>query len=220
MPKRFDEDLSRLKQGLLMMGALAEGMVRKTFSALADRRRELVREVLEVEDRLDAFQREIDAETVRLISVYTPVAEDLRVLLMITRINAELERIGDQAVTVCRTYQDLALLEQPPLKPLEDLSRMAAVAEDMLHKGLRAFLDGSVEESMAVIEADNEGDQLNDRIFHELLTFIVRDRSTTGPALGLILTARGFERIADHAVNIAEDVVYIVRGQDIRHTAK
>jgi phosphate transport system protein len=215
--KRFDEDLGKLKENVLVMGALAEGMIRKTVVALIDRNVELIREVMEDEKRMDVFQREIDTETMRLIGIYTPVAGDLRVLLMVTRINAELERIGDQTVNICHSYENLRLLEEPPLKPLVDLPRMAAIAQEMLHRVLGAFVAGSAEESMAVIRTDDEVDRLNDHVFRELLTYMVKDSQNTERALGLMFTSRGFERIADHAVNIAEDVVYIVRGEDIRH---
>jgi len=217
MPKRFDEDLTALKREVLSMGALTEGMIRRTMSALVDRNPALIREVLEGEERMDVFQRAIDNETVRLIGVYTPVAGDLRILLMITRINAELERCADLAVSICYSYENLKLLEESPLKPLVDLPRMAASTEQMLHMALEAFWSSSAEESLAVIKADDEVDKLNDQIFRELLTYMLSDPRNISRALGLILTARAFERIADHVVNIAEDVVYIVRGEDIRH---
>jgi phosphate transport system protein len=217
MPKRFDEDLATLKQEVLSMGALTEGMIRKTMSALVDRNPSLIREVLDDEEKMDVFQRSIDNETVRLIGVYTPVAGDLRTLLMITRINAELERCADLAVSICYNYQNLKLLEESPLKPLVDLPRMAGLTEQMLLNALDAFLHGSAETSLSVIEADDEVDQLNDQIFRELLTYMLGDPRNISRALGLILTARAFERIADHIVNIAEDVIYAVRGDDVRH---
>jgi phosphate transport system protein len=166
---------------------------------------------------MDAFQRSIDNETVRLIGIYTPVARDLRFLLMITRINAELERCADHAVSICHGYESLKLLEEPPLKPLVDLPRMAGIAEQMLHRALAAFLKGSEGDAEVVIQTDDQVDRLNDQIFRELLTYMMGDPRSISRALGLILTARAFERVADHAVNIAEDVVYIVRGEDIRH---
>jgi len=217
MPKRFDEDLAKLKQDLSAMGALAEGMVRQTVGTLIDRNPALIKEVISDEVKVDAFQRAIDNETVRLISVHTPVAGDLRILLMITRINAELERCADQAVFVCYSYENLKLLEAPPVKPLVDLPRMAIIAEQMLHQALEAFMSNSTVESMAVVKRDDEVDQLYDQIFRELLTYMLSDPRNISRGLGLILAARAFERIADHAVNIAEDVVYIVRGEDIRH---
>jgi phosphate transport system protein len=217
MPKRFDEDLYKLKQDVLAMGAVAEGMIRKTMGVLMDRNVRLIAEVMEDEDKMDAYQRSIDNETVRLIGVYTPVARDLRFLLMITRINAELERCADHAVSICHGYESLKLLEEPPLKPLVDLPRMAVIAEQMLHRSLEAFLKGSEGDAEVVIQTDDQVDRLNDQVFRELVTYMLGDPRSISRALGLILTARAFERIADHAVNIAEDVVYIVRGEDIRH---
>jgi phosphate transport system protein len=217
MPKRFDEDLAALEQEVLAMGALTEGMIRQTMAALVVRDPALISGVLADEERMDVFQREIDNETVRLIGVYTPVAGDLRTLLMITRINAELERCADLAVSACYSYQNLKLIEEAPLKPLVDLPRMAALTEQMLRRSLDAFVSGSAEEALAVIAADDEVDQLNDQIFRELLTYMLGDPRNISRALGLILTARAFERIADHVVNIAEDVIYAVRGEDVRH---
>lgn len=217
MPKRFDEDLYKLKQDVLAMGAVAEGMIRKSMGVLVDRNPALIAQVLADEDKMDAFQRSIDNETVRLIGVYTPVARDLRFLLMITRINAELERCADHAVSICHGYESLKLLEDPPLKPLVDLPRMAVIAEQMLHRALEAFLKGSEGDAEVVIETDDQVDRLNDQIFRELVTYMLGDPRSISRSLGLILTARAFERVADHAVNIAEDVVYIVRGEDIRH---
>lgn len=218
MPRRFDEDLTKLRQQLMAMAAVAESMVRKTIAALVDRNPILFEEIEQDEKRMDAYQSAIDSETVRLIGVHTPVAGDLRVLLMITRINAELERVGDQVISICHTCQNLKLLEEPPLKPLVDLPRMAEIAEGMLHRVMGAFMSGAAGECMAVIHEDDQVDKLNDQIFRELLTYMANDVRTTTRALGLVLAARGFERVADHAVNIAEDVVYIVRGEDIRHT--
>jgi phosphate transport system protein len=215
--RRFDKDLAALKQNLLFMGALAEGMIRKTMNALVDRNPSLIEDVLKDETRMDDFQRSIDNETVRLIGVYTPVAGDLRILLMITRINAELERCADLAVSICYGYENLKLLEESPLKPLVDLPRMAMLTEQMLHRSLKAFMSGSADEALSVIKTDDEVDQLDDQIFRELLTYMLGDPRNISRALGLILTARAFERIADHVVNIAEDIVYIVRGEDIRH---
>ncbi|MFH1024215.1 MAG: phosphate signaling complex protein PhoU [Planctomycetota bacterium] len=218
MPVRFDEELATLKRDLVAMGAAAEGMIEKAIAALMDRDRSLLPAIMAEEERMDQFQRRIDDEAVRLITVYTPVASNLRLIMMATRINAELERVGDQVVTMCHSYETLKLLEEPPLKPLLDLPRMARTAARMVHEALEVFLTGSPEKAMAVIRKDDEVDQLNDQIFRELLTHMMADPRSTGRALGLILVARAVERIADHAVNIAEDVVFMVKGEDIRHT--
>jgi len=217
MPKRFDEDLTRLKKKLLAMGAVAEDMIHHAITVLVERNEDLLQEVYAAEERLDEFQRSIDDETVRLIAVYTPVATDLRTLLMITRINAELERIGDQADNVCRTCF-AHLLREPPLKPLVDLPRMAQIAQEQVRTALNAFVELSDDLAIRVVKRDEEVDAFYEQIFRELLTYMLSDPKSVSRALALILIAKAFERVGDHAVNIAEDVVYVVRGEDIRHT--
>jgi phosphate transport system protein len=216
MPKRFDNDLAQLKKHLLTMGAVAEEMIHHAITVLVERDEAFIADVEADEQRMDAFQRQVDEETVRLIAVYTPVATDLRFLLMATRINAELERIGDQTSNICRACREL--LKEPPLKPLIDLPRMAGRAREMVREALNAFVEGSDARAIQVIKGDREVDVLYDQIFRELVTYMLSDPRNIARALGLILVAKAFERIGDHAVNIAEDVVYVVRGEDIRHT--
>ncbi len=215
MPRRFDNDMTELKKKLMAMGAVAEEMIHQTITVLVERDERLVKEVRAAEKKMNAFQREIDEETIRLIAVHTPVATDLRLLLMTTRINAELERIGDQANNIARTSKHF--LKEPPLKPLVDLPRMAQLAQEMLRRALTAFVDQSDEQAIEVVKMDEEVDVLYDQIFRELLTYMLDDGRNVSRSLALILTAKAFERIGDHAVNIAEDVVYVVRGEDIRH---
>lgn len=217
MRKRFDEDLHKLKQDVLDMGSVAEGMIRKAMGVLVARRPDLIGEIMADEDKLDAYQRSIDNETGRLFAIFGPVAHDLRFLLMITRINAEIERIGDHVVNICRDYQALQLLEAPPIKPLVDLPRMAGIVEQMLHRALEALRKDSEDDAEVVIQTDDQVDRLNDQIFCELLAYMLGDPRNIRQSLGLILTGRSFERIADRAVNVAEDVIYILRGEDIRH---
>ena len=216
MAKRFDEDLRELKKKLLAMGAAAREMIRQAILLLVDRNELLAEEVAASEAKMDRFQREIDDDTIRLIAVHTPVAADLRFLLMATRINAELERIGDQADNIRRFSK--RILDEPPLKELVDLPRMAKVAERQLEGALSAFLDSADSRAIEVVKKDEEIDRLYEQIFRELLTFMLEDPRTVSRALALIFIAKAFERIGDHAVNIAEDVVYLVRGEDIRHT--
>ena len=218
MPKQFDRDLAELKKKLLVMGGNAEQMVHKAITALIERNESLLEDVRELERGMDRAQTEIDEDTVRLIGVYTPVAGDLRLLLMITRINAELERIGDQAFNVLKVFE--TLLREEPLKPLVDLPRMANTARNMLRQALDCFAEGSDEGAVSVIAMDDEVDKLNDQIFRELVTYMLSDPGSINRALGLLLTARAYERIGDHAVNIAEDVIYVVRGEDIRHSSE
>lgn len=215
MPKKFDHELQELKGDLLRMGSEAEAMIRDAMKALVDREESLIQEVMRREEGLDRAQVSIDDHVVRLIVTHAPVAQDLRLLLMAARITSELERIGDQAVNICENVR--LLLDVPPLKPLVDLPRMAQIAQNMVRGGLEAFSEGSSEKALETILADDQVDALNDQVFRELLTYMVQDPRNIPRALALILTGRSLERIADHATNICEEVVYVVKGQDIRH---
>jgi len=215
MRNRFDQELRRLREKLLVMGATAEQMLHGTLNMLVQRDLGLFAPVQNAEDRMDMLQREIDDDTVRLISVYTPVAADLRVLLMTTRITAELERIGDKTMDI--GFYAKTLFKEPPLKPLVDIPRMAEIAMQMLRNTLDAYTEGSAEKALAVIKVDDEVDAINDQLFRELMTFVQADVKAVNRVLELVLIARAFERIGDHAVNIAEDIVYMVKGEDIRH---
>ena len=185
------------------------------MAALVEGKPDYVDQVLETEEQLDQHQKEIDDLTVRLIATYTPVASNIRFMLMVTRINTELERIGDQAVNIGERARDL--IKEPALKPLVDLPRMAQIAIEMMHRSVMAFANNTDKEAVEIIKRDRDVDELNNQIFRELLTYMMSDPKHIPQALGLILIARCVERIADHATNIAEEVVYLVRGQDIRH---
>lgn len=215
MAKKFDEGLAEVKDSIVRMGEAAERMVERSMAALVEGKPDYVDQVLETEEQLDQHQKEIDDLTVRLIATYTPVASNLRFLLMVTRINTELERIGDQAVNIGERARDL--IKEPALKPLVDLPRMAQIAVEMLHQSVTAFANNTDKEAVEIIKRDRDVDELNNQIFRELLTYMMSDPKHIPQALGLILIARCVERIADHATNIAEEVVYLVRGQDIRH---
>lgn len=215
MPRKFDQGMSALKAKLLQMGGLVESMVQKAMGALVERDERRIEEVVKDEERVDRLQIEIDEDAVRLLAIQSPVAFDLRCVLMSARINSELERVGDLCVNMCENVQ--LLLSEPQLKPLIDLPKMAQVAERMLHESLQAFLEQSPQRAVDVIRMDDEVDGLNDQIFRELLTYMIADTRSITRSLSLILMSRNLERIADHATNIAEEVVYLVRGEDIRH---
>jgi phosphate transport system protein len=216
MPVRFDSELGKLKQKLMHMGAIAEQMIQSINSVLIDRAEELLGKMYENEKSLDRIQREIDEETIRLIGVYTPVAGDLRLLLMVARINAEIERIGDKVVDIGHFVENF--LHAKRTQDIIDFTHVAGVTEQMLHNALNAFINRSVHEAIAVINADEEVDRITDQTFRVLFTHMLSCPSDIGFILGLMLAAQALERIADHAVNIAEDVVYMVEGEDIRHT--
>ena len=215
MPTQFDSDFGKLKEKLLQMGALAERMIRDISSALIDRKMDLLARVYENEEEMDCLQNDLDEETVRMIGVYTPVAGDLRLLLMVTRINAEIERVGDKVVDIGHILEDF--LQEKPVKSMADFTHAADLAENMLRNALNAFVNNSVEEAMSVIAADDKVDRLTDQTTRALFTYMLDDAHVIGSVFALLLVAQALERIADHAVNICEDVVYIVQGKDIRH---
>jgi phosphate transport system protein len=215
MPKKFDQELKKLKDDIVAMGELAQKMFQTAMQALIHREAKYTADVLQMEDRLDLYQVEIDEEAMRLMAIYGPVALDLRFVLMVARINTELERIGDQAVNMCE-YVEL-LLSEPELKKLIDLPRMAETAASMLTQSLRAFQENDADKAAEVIRSDDLVDALNDQIFRELLTYMISDAKTITRSLALLLTARALERIADHSTNIAEEVIFLIKGVDVRH---
>jgi phosphate transport system protein len=215
MPVRFDSDLEKLKHKLLQMGAIAEQMIQNINSVLIEQADDLLGRIYENEREMDRMQVEIDEETIRLISIYTPVAADLRLLLMVTRINAEIERIGDKVVDVGHIVEKF--LQGKRTRDMIDFTHVAHVTEKMLHNALLAFINKSFHEAVAIINADEEVDRITDNTFRVLFTHMLSAPSDIGYVLGLMLAAQALERIADHAVNIAEDVVYMVEGEDVRH---
>ena len=212
---KFEQELMDVKARVMEMGALTERMVAWASNALITRDRAVVAEVLAAEEKLDRFQVEIDSEAIRLITIYTPTAKDLRFLLMVVRINTELERIGDQAVNNCE-YVEMFLSDPPP-RPLNDLSRMTEITCQMVHDALEAFDQEDVQKAGQVVTLDDEVDSLDRQVFKDLLTDRTDDSELIKRCMSLILLARSLERIADHAVNICEEVVYLVKGEDVRH---
>jgi phosphate transport system protein len=214
MERHFHQELQTLRERILVMGGLAETMIHKGIRALANRDEALVEAVLAHEEEMDLFCIEIDDRCFTLLALRQPMASDLRFLVAAIKINSDLERIGDQAVSIALRAR--SLLAQPELKPLIDIPRMANLSQDMVRKSLDAFVHRDPDLARGVIEGDDQVDMLRDQIFRELLTYMMGDPSTIPRALDLIFISRNLERIADHATNIAEDVIYIVRGEDVR----
>ncbi len=213
--KKFQRELTDLKRQVVDMGDVAQTMIAEAVKALVERDSSYIKEVFTGEEKLDRYQVAVDNEAIRLITVYSPVAADLRFLLMVARINTELERMGDQAVNMCE-YVEL-LLTEPELKPLVDLPRMAELARGMVDDALQAFLTRDSEKAKDTLKTDDVVDALNDQIFRELLTYAMGKPENLTRCMALILVSRSLERIADHATNICEEVVYMVKGEDIRH---
>jgi phosphate transport system protein len=214
MERHFEAHLHALRDRLLGMGSLAETMIHKGIKALVDRDAALVQAVLAHEEEMDLLCIEIDDRCFTQLALRQPMASDLRFLVGAIKINSDLERIGDQAVSIA--LRSRSLITQPQLKPLIDIPRMAGVVQWMVRKSLDAFVQRDPELARLVIDEDDEVDNLRDQVFRELLTYMVGDTATIPRAIDLILISRNLERIADHSTNIAEDVIYIVRGEDVR----
>ncbi len=215
MERHFDQDLQQLKERLLTMGSLAETMIHMAIKGLVDRKVELARDVYRHEKDVNQLQIEIDDRCIKMIALHQPTASDLRFITAAMKINSDLERIADQAVNICQTTE--YLLQEPQLKPLIDVPRMAEIAKKMLKDALDSFVEKDENLARSVLIRDDQVDELKAQVFRELLTYMISDPSTIKRAIDLILISRNLERIADHATNIAEDVVFVVAGKDIRH---
>jgi phosphate transport system protein len=211
----FEEELAALKQRLLHMGALVEGQTYKALVALMERRAELADEVVRSDKQVNDLQIEIDDRCIKILALQQPMATDLRLITSAMKMGADLERIGDQAVNIAETA--IKLLAHPPLKPVIDIAEMAETAQKMTKDALDAFVRRDAALARAVLERDDRVDQLKDRVFRLLLTYMMADPGTIERALGLILISRNLERIADHATNVAEDVIFLVEAKDVRH---
>jgi phosphate transport system protein len=217
MERHFVHDLEELKQRLLWMGSLAERAVHQAVQAVLDVEEHLAETVLEEENAINEMQMEIDERVTRLLAQQQLVAVDLRFILAVSRINNDLERIGDQAVNIAQSA--LRILRHPQVKPYVDLPRMSEIAEGMVRDSLNALVRGDVDLARNVLARDDQVDLLRDQMFRELLTYMMENSAVVFPAFELILVAKNLERIGDHATNIAEDVIYIVVGRDVRHPA-
>ena len=211
----FETDLQGLKNRLLNMGALVEERVHGAIQALMERNLDAAEAIARGDAEVNALQIEIDDRCLKLLALQQPMASDLRLMISAMKINADLERIGDQAVNIAENA--IKMLAAPPLKPLIDLPRMAEIAERMTRDSLDAFVRRDPALAREVLGRDDEVDGLKDTIFRVLLTYMMADPGTIERALSLILISRNIERIADHATNIAEDVIFLVEARDVRH---
>ena len=212
----FQEQLSGLKERLLAMGGLVEDQIRRVMRALLERDDVMAQEVIERDRQVNTYDVEVDEQCVSLLALYQPAAGDLRFITTAMKIVTDLERIGDQAVNIAQRV--LELNREPQLKPYIDLPRMAEQAQRMVKESLDAFVARDTALARQVCGEDSEVDLLKEQIFRELLTFMMEDPRTIPRAIRLILISRFMERVADHATNIAEMVVYLVEGKMVRHT--
>jgi phosphate transport system protein len=215
MERHFDEELKKLSQELLRMGGLVEEQISRSVKSLVDRDTALAENVLRSDDAINMLEIEIEEICLKFLALHQPAGSDLRFITMVMKIVNDLERMGDQAVNIAEHTLDL--LKQPLLKPLIDIPRMASLAQKMVKDSLDAFVNRNTQLARSVCQRDDEVDNLNDQIFRELLTYMMEDSSKITRSVDLILIGRNIERVADHATNIGEDVIYLVEGKTIKH---
>jgi phosphate transport system protein len=212
---RFQQGLDELKEKLLRMGGLAEQAIDRAAEAYRTRDAKFCQMVLTGEADINQAEREIDELALDLLAMQQPMAVDLRFIMAIVKINADLERVGDQAVNIAQRVLDL--ISEPEVQLPVDIPRMAESVSAMVQRALESFLDGKAEVAEAVLQMDNVVDRMKDEAFVVLVQKMTNEPRTTRAALNVLLIARNLERIADHATNIAEDVIFWVRGADVRH---
>lgn len=211
----YYEEMNRLKESLLAMASHAEGALARAMRALVERDDALARQVQEDDNIIDQYEVEIDYIAIHLLTK-APLATDLRLITVAMKVSQNLERVGDEAVTITRRAIDLGA--EPQLKPYVDLPRMATMALEMLRDSITAFVSRDPEKARAVIPRDKDVDNLNRQLHRELSSYMVERPSNIGRCLNLMVISKSIERIADHAKNIAEEVVYLYEAKDIRHT--
>jgi len=216
MRTRFQQGLDELREKLLKMGGMAEQAVDRACQAYRERDLTLCHRVLENESLINAAEREIDGIALDLLAMQQPMAIDLRFILAVVKINADLERVGDQAVNIAERVMDM--MELPAAELPVDVPRMASAASAMVQRALESFIEGKAELAQAVLEMDNVVDRMRDEAFISLVRTMNENPAITRQALDALLLARNLERVADHATNIAEDVIFWVRGADVRHS--
>jgi phosphate transport system protein len=214
--RHFDEELAELKTKLLRMAGQAEDQIDRALTALVTRDSALAREVIERDRQVNALDVEIDEESIRLLALHQPAARDLRLVTTAMKIATELERISDLAENVCE--RAIELNEEPQLKPYIDIPMMGNMARMMVKQSIDAFVKDDSQLARKVLTDDDFVDDLMEQLFRELLSFMLEDTRTISRAIRLSFIAKYLERMADHATNIAELVVYLVEGKIIRHT--
>lgn len=218
MQRHFEVELKNLKDRILAMGGHVELAVEAATQALIQRKPELLKQVHELEHKINREHMEVDENCLQLLARQSPLATDLRLVVAVMKISTDLERMGDQAVNIAYNTKDY--LEGEPVKDLIDLPVMARDVREMVKECLDAFVRQDRELAQKVLDKDDSVDALKDKIFHDLIQYMMNNPKNVEKALDLILVARNLERLGDHATNIAEDVIFAVTGHDIRHGGK
>jgi len=212
---RFHQGLEELRSKLLTMGGMAEQAIERATDAYHQRDGKLCQAVFDGERLINTIEREIDEQALDLLAMQQPMAVDLRFITAVMKINADLERVGDQAVNIAE--RAMATMKQPDVELPVDIPRMAATVSGMVRRALESFLDGKAELAEAVLKMDDIVDRMNKENFVLLAERMHKDPAIILPALNALLVSRNLERVADHATNIAEDVIFWIKGADVRH---
>src|SRR5262245_16453591 len=216
--KQYEQQLRTLKEKLLLIGHKAETAIADSTRALVERRPSLAQQVVDADDEIDRLELEIDDLCLEILAREQPVASDLRFITMAMKIVGDIERIADNGVNIARRC--LEIVHEPELKPIIDVPVAARAAQRTLKDSLDAFVNGDADLAKRVIEGDRYIDDVCDQMLRELLTYMFEDPSTVSRALRLMFVARTLERVGDHAANIAEMVIFLIEGNDVRHGQK
>ncbi len=215
MQRHFDEELVQLKDKLFKMGLLVEEAIRKSIQSLVQRDSKQAEQVIEGDQKINILEIEIDEFGHELIALRQPTAVDLRLITMVLKINSDLERMGDQAVNIAE--KAIVLNREAPLKSYLTIPKMADLAISTVKESLDAFIEKNAEQAKALCESDDELDNLNDQLYGEMQESMKHRALEVSQAVSLIMVGHNLERIGDLATNIAEDVIYLAKGIDIRH---
>ena len=215
MKRFFDSELETFRSDLLRMGEVAVRQVRDALQALVTGDTKLAAAVIEADDELDDLEKRIDTEAIRYMNLRSPIATELRLVIVGMKASHDLERVGDEATNIAK--RAIRLAAEPPLKPYVDIPRMATISIEMLREALNCFIHADSEKAIAVVRRDKEVDAINKQLYRELSSFMIEQPGTITRALELMFISKGIERIADHATNIAEEMVFLSDAQDIRH---
>ena len=216
--RHFVEELEQLKTKLLEMSALVESSIQRSISAVTQKDRNAAEEVFRAEVRINAIEIEIDEFAINLLALHQPMAADLRLIVAALKINTDLERMGDLAASIAE--RGMSLMEGPVIKPMIDIPHIAGLVQSMVRKALDAFVMRDADLARSVLASDDAVDSLRTACYHELVSFMETDPQHIQQALHLLVVTRNLERIADHSTNIAEDVLFLVKGIDVRHHAE
>jgi phosphate transport system protein len=213
--RHFQQELEKLKAKLLEMGALVEAAIYRSIQGVVEKNEELAQQVLRNEARINQLEIELDDMAIGLLALQAPLAIDLRLITASIKINNDLERMGDLAVSIAQSA--LVLIKEPVIRPLIDIPHIAGLAQGMVRKALDAFVMRDAELARSVLASDDAVDNLRTANYHELVSFMEANPSQIPQGLRLLSVVRNLERVADHATNIAEDVLFMVKGIDVRH---